>query len=159
MLGPDSSFAEAVALRENQAKAEPYKLSLEDDDIHAMAVMLSVMHPRAGDTPKTINFKQLKEMAVICDKYDCAAAMKPWDGMWMQQWLKLATEDGFEEWLFISVVFRVQAVFEALTQKFSRCCILSPYSDHLAFPSAASGLCNKHTKLDGYTPDSVVGMF
>lgn len=36
----------------------------------------------------------LKDLAVVCDKYDCTSALTPWSAMWLQAGTEsLAVED------------------------------------------------------------------
>ncbi|KAF8245689.1 hypothetical protein K440DRAFT_586816, partial [Wilcoxina mikolae CBS 423.85] len=86
----------------------------------AMAVVLYVIHGRAEQIPATISFENLLEIAIICDYYDCAAAMNPWGNTWMKPLHKLALEPGYEDWLFVALVFRNQELFGQITKDFIR---------------------------------------
>jgi len=119
-LGPHSQFREAAEL---QSSHKLYQMPIGEDlgfDPTAMAVVLCVLHGRASYIPDTIDFENLLEIAIICDYYDCAAAMSPWDKTWMQPLQKLSTESGYEDWLFLAWVFENQEVFEQMTKTFAR---------------------------------------
>jgi len=129
MLGPKSSFAEAVELRKNRLELletdsldtkELYKLEVEDHDPTALAAVFSVIHTRTKNLPDNIPFEGLLQIAIICDYYDCAAAMRPWDDMWMKPWKGEALTTGFESWLFIARVFEEETVFWNLCQRLVR---------------------------------------
>ncbi|KAA8896206.1 hypothetical protein FN846DRAFT_965941 [Sphaerosporella brunnea] len=128
MLGPNSRFEEAAMLRENKRQQfveavdqKPFQLSLGADDHNptALAAVLYVLHARTETLPKTLPFDALVAVAVVCDYYDCATALRPWDEMWMEPWREHAEEDGFESWLLVSWVFGVQEIFDTLTKKFA----------------------------------------
>jgi hypothetical protein len=76
-----------------------------DFDPTAMAVVLYVIHGRPSGIPEIIAFENLLAIATICDYYDCAAAMSPWDKAWIQPLEKLALEPGYEDWLLVAYVF------------------------------------------------------
>jgi len=130
-LGPSSGFVEAIELRRLQEVATAtsvsddslYNMPIGDDlgfDSTAMAVVLYVIHERTEHIPKTIEFEHLHNIAIICDYYDCAAAMSPWNKAWMLPLEKLVLESGYEDWLFIAYLFGNQELFGKITKAFAR---------------------------------------
>jgi len=130
-LGPSSRFAEAIEFRRSQEVATA--TSVSDDSLYimriggdlgfdptAMAVVLYIIHGRVGHIPETIEFKNLLDIAIICDYYECAGAMSPWNKAWMQPLEKLALEPGYEDWLFIAFLFGNQELFGKITKAFAR---------------------------------------
>ncbi|KAF8244097.1 hypothetical protein K440DRAFT_663641 [Wilcoxina mikolae CBS 423.85] len=122
MLGPKSSFSEAVELRRCLETNSPdiYELKVQEHDPTALAAVLSVIHARTESLPDVIPFEGLLQVAIICDYYDCAAAMRPWDDMWMKRHKENAQTPGFESWLFIAQVFKEQDIFQELSLKIIR---------------------------------------
>ncbi|KAF8543997.1 hypothetical protein BDD12DRAFT_926372, partial [Trichophaea hybrida] len=127
MLGPQSSFSEADILRRQQASnaLEPNSslfqiIAQEEHDPTALTTVLYVLHGRSTHIPESISFENLLEIAIICDYYDCAATMRPWSEIWMKPLRTLSSKSGYEDWLFISWVFRDQDIFGQMTQRFSR---------------------------------------
>ncbi|KAF8544019.1 hypothetical protein BDD12DRAFT_131713 [Trichophaea hybrida] len=129
MLGPKSSFAEAVAFRRHEASIsldgteDLYEMVVEDHNPTALGAVLYVIHGRSQFLPEEISFQNLMEVAIVVDYYDCAEVMRPWDEKWMKKWREHAGNPGYENWLFIAWVFGVQEVFGALTKMFSRNCV------------------------------------
>lgn len=117
MLGPNSSFKEACELRTRSTNTEPYRLQLEDDNPEALAVILLALHCQNFLVPKAISFKNLLDLAIICDKYDCAAGVSLWIDIWSQKWKAMALVAGYEQWLFIAWTFGMGEVFESLSKK------------------------------------------
>lgn len=117
MLGPASSFREACELRKMSATAEPYRLVLEDDNPEALAVILLALHCQNKFVPVTVSFQNLLDLAIICDKYDCATAVSLWTDIWTKDWKKMAQDAGYEQWLFIAWTFGVEDVFHSLSKK------------------------------------------
>lgn len=127
MLGPNSSFAEAVSLR-TAARApatSPIKPSaplvqhvqpLYDDNGTALAVILYALHLQTHKVPRTVTFPQLKQLAVVCDKYDCVGAVRLWAETWMQPFRGDVTTVGYEDWLFIAWVFSSRKFFERVSK-------------------------------------------
>lgn len=97
--------------------AEPYRLVLEDDNPEALAVILFALHCQNKFVPVTISFQNLLDLAIICDKYDCAAAVSLWTDIWTKDWKKMAQDAGYEQWLFIAWTFGVEDVFQSLSKK------------------------------------------
>jgi len=129
MLGPQSSFSEANGLRRHQSSSSTasnpnyslFQITAEEEhDPTALATVLYVLHGRAEKIPELITFENLLEISIICDYYDCAAMIRPWDETWMAQLRSLTSKPGYESWLFISWVFGNQDVFGEMTKSFSR---------------------------------------
>jgi len=161
MLGPKSSFAEAVELRrhhlleaDSSDVSRIYKLNVEDHDPTALAAVLGVIHARTGDLPDEIPFEGLLQIAIICDYYDCAAAMRPWDDMWMKQWKEHAESPGFESWLFISRVFKEQAIFQDLSKRIIRNSIVVDGELKVVVGDESTTI---EANLESHTPQGIVG--
>lgn len=152
MLGPDSNFKEACELRDAEASTEPYVIPLEDTDPRALAVILNAIHLRNDYVPQSISFANLYELAVICDKYDCAAAVTLWVFIWIKSWKDLALQPGYEKWLFIAWTFKNEDVFASLSKKI----ILEGYYADANGPLLAAG---GFPALDPDTPEVVFGKF
>ena len=116
MLGPDSQFKEASELRVHSAE-NPYELSLEDDYPYALTVILMALHSRSDMVPVDPAFKDLVELAIVCDKYDCRGGVFPWGDVWGAAWKPRMLESGYEEWLFVAWVFGIKEGFEKLSRK------------------------------------------
>jgi hypothetical protein len=163
MLGPKSSFAEAVELRRHQASTSStnatkdlFEIVVEEHDPVALAAVLYVIHGRPQFLPDEISFENLMEVAIIVDYYDCAEVMQPWDEKWMKQWREYAEKPGYENWLFIAWVFGVQEIFGALTKIFSRKCIRR--DGEFTVSTAKTGtLFPAWKSLDSHIPQRIIG--
>ena len=61
---------------------DPPELPLPEDDPTAMVWFCKAIHHREmtnASLPKVV----LKNLAIICDKYDCAVALRPWSAMFL----------------------------------------------------------------------------
>jgi hypothetical protein len=121
MLGPSSQFAEAVAFRRQPAHAEPYVMELHDDDPVALAVVLRALHLLVAGIPRTINIRQLARIAVICDKYDCAEALRMWADIWVAPYspykAQLPTHESLM--LFVSWLWGYEDIFKDIANNFT----------------------------------------
>ncbi|KAF3910747.1 hypothetical protein ABW21_db0209788 [Orbilia brochopaga] len=79
-------------------------IRLEDDAANTLDMVFSIIHLRTESIPKNLSFRRLRQLAIICDKYECGKALGPWPGMWMQEHIANAMAPGFEDWLFIAKV-------------------------------------------------------
>lgn len=117
MLSPTSSFREAYEFRTMTAGTEPYRLVLTDDNPEALAVILLALHCQNKLVPVAISFQNLLDLAIICDKYDCAAAVSLWVDIWTKDWRGVQQDAGYEQWLFIAWTFGIEDVFQNLSKK------------------------------------------
>ena len=124
MLGPGSRFKEASELRMRSAE-NPYELSLEDDYPCALVVILLALHCRDEKVPVNPTFKDLVELAIVCDKYDCRGGVLSWVDTWTAAWKPRMFESGYEEWLFVAWVFGIKEGFDKLSKQV----ILESYID------------------------------
>lgn len=82
MLRPN--FAEGLALQKASPQSIPL-LSLPDDNPEAITWLCKAIHFKQ-DLGVDIEFSLLKELAVLCDKYDLGGARNPWTHGWLQKW-------------------------------------------------------------------------
>jgi len=86
-------------------------------------------------------------VALLCDKYDCAKALKPWTTLWLQKWRGSGKgEDDYWKMLYISYAFDDRSAFYAASLA-----ILQHYDDDMMTDASATrpGLA--------ILPDSVIG--
>jgi hypothetical protein len=101
MLGPNSQFKEACELRKCSAGAL-YELSLTDDYPQAFTVVLLALHCRTEMVPVNLTLRNVVELAIVCDKYDCRGGILPWVAIWTAACRPLILTSGYEEWLFVA---------------------------------------------------------
>ena len=80
MLRPN--FAEGQGLR-NAALQEIPAISLHDDNTEAMFWLCKALHFKQ-DLNVAIDFSLLKELAILCDKYELVSVLYPWSHGWLQ---------------------------------------------------------------------------
>ena len=84
MFSATSGFSEAVAFRAPGAP-RPFPIHLPDDDGNAFAVLANIAHHRVEAVPSRPSTQLLVQIAVLADKYDCAAALMPYGVLWLQR--------------------------------------------------------------------------
>lgn len=91
-------------------------ISLQEDNPGAVDTLLNILHLQSQNV--TIwKFSSLEQLALLCDKYDCARALKPWTTLWLQQWRGSANgDDNFWKMLYISYAFDDPAAFNRASQ-------------------------------------------
>ncbi|KAL8826154.1 MAG: hypothetical protein Q9191_003978 [Dirinaria sp. TL-2023a] len=77
MLGPN--FEEGS--RRASASA-PASIRLPEDNAAAMEIFCRAIHYQINDISEPVTPTQLENLAVLCDKYDCVRALKPWTTLW-----------------------------------------------------------------------------
>jgi hypothetical protein len=121
MLGPH--FAEGGRLRSTTPNScDPVlQVTAEDEfDPTALATVLYVLHAKPQYIPRTVTSENLLDIAIVCNYYDCAPAMRPWDDFWIKSASSVYQQPGYEYWLFISWVFGESNIFGQLTKTFLR---------------------------------------
>lgn len=109
MLNPKSGFQEATSIDRT--------ISFPDDDAHTFLLLLRICHLRFSEVPQTLNLNQLYKIAILCDKYDMVALIRPWLSKWQEPLLPRAGEDDDEKWLFISWTLGDSEIFERIVKK------------------------------------------
>lgn len=101
MLDPSKSW------KESQLKTIP----LPDDDPEALLLLLQIAHLKFGAIPRTLSFEMLLKLAVLCDKYDVAALVRPYLEGWVEGVKESVNQPGHEGWLFIAWTFGLAGTF------------------------------------------------
>lgn len=72
MFGPQ--FLEGQGL----SSVSPKRVSLLDDDAAAMTALCNIFHHQSHNVIKEPDQSTLVKIGIICDKYDCSRALRPW---------------------------------------------------------------------------------
>jgi hypothetical protein len=96
----------AVSLAEKE-------IDCSEDDPVALLILLNIAHLQFRSIPATLSYKDLYNVAILCDQYDCAQLVQPWIEKWLQDERARAMSEGIG-WLFIAWVFGRDAVFRTL---------------------------------------------
>ncbi|KAF3912386.1 hypothetical protein AA313_de0208802 [Arthrobotrys entomopaga] len=91
-------------------------ITLEDDDPRALALVLHLLHfnSKSLPGPESITWNTFYEIAVIWDKYDINNLIRP---PWVDYFKTRKCEVGYEDWLFIGRVFRLDEGYAEVTAK------------------------------------------
>lgn len=93
-----------------EAVATNSQIPLPDDDPDALLLLLRIAHLKFKDLPHTLSFRALYKLAVVCDKYDAAGAVRPFWDKFGGPFLSYIEEEGYEEWLYIAWTFGIRDV-------------------------------------------------
>ncbi|KAF8249039.1 hypothetical protein K440DRAFT_231160 [Wilcoxina mikolae CBS 423.85] len=106
------------------------------------------MHACGEKIPSDIDLNGLLEVTVICEDYNCAAAMLPWCKKSIDEWhLGRPVSEG---WLYIAWIFRFNDVFRNLTRDMAKGIITG---DGVRKVIANEGV----QELGKYIPSRVIG--
>ncbi|KAF3940907.1 hypothetical protein ABW19_dt0201608 [Dactylella cylindrospora] len=118
-------------------------VKLYDSEPKAVFTLLAILHYKYTDIPDHLHFHELKLMAVVTDKYDCATIVRPWLDKWVWNLLdddkaimEARAEDlklqgilaefphkpcasGHEGWLMIGNVFRAEPYLRGVVRDVS----------------------------------------
>ncbi|KAF2497605.1 hypothetical protein BU16DRAFT_319275 [Lophium mytilinum] len=92
------------------AESSKKEVQFPDDDPEALLIVLGIAHLRFKERPKVLLYRQLVELAVICDKYDTVAVIRPF----LQEWIgyeEMKVGPGTEEWIFVAWTFGIRDKF------------------------------------------------
>lgn len=114
MLGPrfrEGQRTEAGAL-------DP--ISLPDDDAEAMTALCQILHFSYDALPARPSLPLFKDLAVLCDKYDCVAPLRFVAETWLVMCEASASIEDLEVLLFVSFVFGRAQRFTGLSGRLVR---------------------------------------
>lgn len=111
MLG--SQFKEGVRTRSISGKT-PLVL-LPEDDAEAFVVLCHVIHHQTDEIPRNLPLACLKNLAIICDKYDCANVLAAWASVWIQTYIKTSGWNDYNSLLFVAYVLDLPDFFASIS--------------------------------------------
>ena len=114
---------------ENLSSSSPRLIPLPDDDPAALTLLCKILHFRTADIPTTLEVVALANIAILCDKYDCANCVRPWSMLWLPQLLPRAGDDGFRKLLFITYALDLPDAFSEVTLALLKNCSGLPKAD------------------------------
>lgn len=98
----------------------PRTVRLPDDDPAAMTILCYVLHFQSDQVSMT-SFTVFENLALLCDKYDCSRALKPWATSWSQRWPGSGSgEDNYFCMTNIAFAFDLPGVFHKATLEIFR---------------------------------------
>lgn len=146
MLGDHSNFMEAS---QHAVGSDGIRnVHLEDDDYVATTILMKAIHHQNHTIPTKVSFDQLKDIAVICDKYDLRNCLLPWCQLWSQPYIDRVEQDGYESWLFMSIAFRNEGLFAQITKRL----VLNT-----AVSSSRALSCGNGSDFIEGVPDEIIG--
>ena len=114
MLGKNSAFSEA-----SSDQSEP--IHFGDDNPDALLILLNAAHLRYAQVTATLEFQELYDVAVLCDKYDAAQLVQPWIKHWARHITQTSLSevgwDRVEKSLFIAWTFGDGESFGLLSRR------------------------------------------
>ncbi|KUJ06373.1 uncharacterized protein LY89DRAFT_743852 [Mollisia scopiformis] len=92
------------------------QIDCTEDDSNALLILLNICHLKFKDVPQSLNYRNLLQVTILCDQYDCVDVVRPWllPSMWLAYEEAESLKLGQERWLFIAWVFGRTQVFEKL---------------------------------------------
>lgn len=129
----NSTFIEGTVPTDGSTRT----ISLQEDNPRAVTTLCNVLHHQTH-CGRVEKFNDLDQLAILCDKYDCARALKPWTRLWLLRWRgSVSREDNFWKMLYISYAL----------------------DDRTAFYAASQGIVQHYTedKID-FAPNSIPGL-
>ncbi|KAK6337622.1 hypothetical protein TWF730_003017 [Orbilia blumenaviensis] len=81
-------------------------MRLKDGHPLTLDLIFQILHLKIDEVPSKISFGFLKDIAVVSKKYECGRALHQWPRIWMDPYENLATNHGYEDWIFIATVLQ-----------------------------------------------------
>ncbi|KAI9053191.1 hypothetical protein LZ554_003457 [Drepanopeziza brunnea f. sp. 'monogermtubi'] len=103
------------------------ELTLANDNGEALLILLRIAHLRFGAIKPTYEAPELFDIAILCEKYNCASLVKPWLRSWLplESWSTILTDD---RWLYIAWAFGREIMFRKVAKGLVTRMRLSPSS-------------------------------
>lgn len=81
-----------------------------------MSIVARIIHLQSDKVPESLDFDQLHQIAMMCDQYDLKRCLGPWIKAWATPHLDSYRVEGYEGWLFASIVFQYDGLFKEITR-------------------------------------------
>ncbi|KAI9770476.1 MAG: hypothetical protein M1839_003191 [Geoglossum umbratile] len=95
-------------------------ISFLEDNASALLILLRIAHLQFREVPLELDYTNLFNISVLCDKYDCLDIIQPWVGTWLEGMEAFAMTSGCEGSLFIAWALGNEVVFEKLAEELVR---------------------------------------
>ncbi|KAI9806529.1 MAG: hypothetical protein M1833_003716 [Piccolia ochrophora] len=83
----------------------------------AFKTFLYAAHLRNDKVPRSVEFQEFVDIALVCSIYRCTAPVEIYvELLWLPQWRDYVGSRGYEDFLFISYVFGLDNIFEYTTK-------------------------------------------
>src|SRR5947207_6521081 len=109
----NSQFNEGISNR--STSGNPSLISLSEDDAEALTLLCKVIHHQMDDVPRNPSLTCLKNLAIICDKYDCISIFAAWGELWIKPHIELPAAKDFNELMFVAYVLDLPGAFSRIS--------------------------------------------
>jgi hypothetical protein len=92
-------------------------IPLPDDDAEAMTVLCQILHFNYSVLPDKVELELFKNLALLCDKFDCVTPLRFVSEQWLSMWESTMDNKNLETLLFISYVFDRAERFASLSTR------------------------------------------
>lgn len=96
-----SSFHKLSGEEEDDA-LQNKQIEFNEDREEALLPLLRVAHLQFSKVPPRLIFKNIFDIVVFCDKYDCVGLVKSWLPLWLVNEQIQYKESKHEKWFFIA---------------------------------------------------------
>lgn len=108
-------FKEGIQKRVRLKK--PLTIPLPEDDAEAFLLFCNVIHYRSHQIHEEPSPLCLGNLALICDKYQCASPMVAYGALWLKRYLRDVSQDDLCRLLFLAYVLDLPDRFEAISRE------------------------------------------
>jgi hypothetical protein len=122
-----------------------------EDDAEAMTVLCHIFHFNYAAIPAKAELGLFKNLALLCDKYDCVTPLRFISEQWLLMWETTAGKEELETLLFISYVFDRAERFAALSTR-----IVKEFTGNLKHLETLCSFDTVPEELLSMIPDSIV---
>lgn len=96
---------------ENQPDLDGLRYINVEDPYMAVLTIMKAIHMQGPEVPMMLSFSELRDVAIVCDKYDMLRALTPWIEIWSRRYIFSSHSTGYEDWLFMSWAFKKEDIF------------------------------------------------
>ncbi|KAF2811823.1 uncharacterized protein BDZ99DRAFT_414378, partial [Mytilinidion resinicola] len=109
-------FTGGFAESQDLSSASPREVPLPDDNEATTILFCRIIHHNHAKVPAVVDLELFAQLTVLCDKYQCAAAVRPWAMHWVTVLLPRIGEVGFEKLLLVTHGLDLPAQFTKVTE-------------------------------------------
>jgi hypothetical protein len=112
----DGRFSEG----QNLSPASPRTVPLPDDDPDSMIMICKITHMQTSQLTMKPSAIVLSQLALLCNKYDCVVAVRPWAIIWIAALLETPTTPDFEKLVLSTHLLDLPNEFSRVSQSLIR---------------------------------------
>lgn len=114
----------------------PKTISLRDENVNAIRIILQIAHLQFNKLPKKLDFEEIVHLADVAARYDASTLLIAHIDTWLAPYRERLLHPGYEEWLFVAHQFGYEKEYLELAKHLAVHCRVDPSGVWLLAPES-----------------------